>query len=52
MMADLLILLSVLTSIPDVDYGYFLLLKLVSAIVYMDVEGQRRLDEFGPNEDP
>jgi hypothetical protein len=40
-------------SIPDVDYAYFLLHKLIGDIVYMAGGAETLgLDEFGPDEDP
>jgi hypothetical protein len=41
------------TSVPDVDYAYFLLHKLIGDIVYMAGGAETLgLDEFGPDEDP
>ena len=40
-------------SVPDVQYSYFLLHKLIGDIVYMAGEAETLgLDEFGPDEDP
>ena len=41
------------TPVPDVDYVYFLLHKLIGDIVYMAGGAETLgLDEFGPDEDP
>jgi len=40
-------------SVPDVEYAYFLLHKLIGDIVYMAGGAETLgLDEFGPDEDP
>ena len=40
-------------SVPDVEYAYFLLHKLIGDIVFMAGGGVTLgLDEFGPDEDP
>ena len=40
-------------SVPDVEYAYFLLHKLIGDIVYMAGGAEMLgLDEFGPDEDP
>jgi hypothetical protein len=40
-------------SVPDIEYTYFLLHKLIGDIVYMAGGAETLgLDEFGPDEDP